>query len=86
MSKRIYTPETPVLREALALIPSIAGLPENASAPRRLQALAEFFVERVHEDQSHAAKVRAYEAMAADGERSERIRRNTRARISAGLL
>lgn len=86
MSKRIYTAETPVLREALALIPKFAGLPDDASAPRRLQAMAEFFVERVHEDESHAAKLRAYEAMAADSERSERIRRNTRARISAGLL
>jgi hypothetical protein len=86
MATRIYTQDTIVVREALALVPKLTGLPETASASQRMQAMAGLVVERAHEDETREAKLRAYEAMAADVERSERIRRNTDARIAAGLL
>lgn len=86
MANRIYTQETDVVREALALAPGLTGVSADASASQRMQALAGFVVEWAHEEATRAAKLRAYEAMAADEERSERIRRNTRARVAAGLL
>ena len=86
MARRIYTQDTEVVREALALAPRLTGVPENASASQRMQALAGLVVERAHADETHGAKLRAYDAMAQDPERSERIRRNARARIDAGLL
>lgn len=83
---RLYTPDTPVMREALALASRAASLPKTASDSRRMQALAELMVARVREEEMQAAKLAAYDAMAADSERSERIRRNARARVANGLL
>ncbi len=86
MAHRIYTQETTVLREALALVPRLTGIPEDSSASQRMQAMASLVLERAHEDETREAKLRAYAAMAADEERSARIRRNTKARIASGLL
>lgn len=86
MATRIYTQETDVIREALALAPRLTGIPESASAAQRMQALAGLVVERAHEEEARDAKLRAYEAMAADEKRLERIRRNTKARVAVGLL
>jgi hypothetical protein len=51
-----------------------------------MQAMAGYLVQRAHEHETREAKLRAYDAMAADAERSARIRRNTRSRIASGLL
>jgi hypothetical protein len=86
MARRIYTQDTEVLREALALVPRLTGVPAEASASQLMQAMAGYLVQRAHEDKTREAKLRAYDAMAADAERSARIRRNTRSRIASGLL
>jgi hypothetical protein len=85
-ARRLYTQDTPMMREALALVSRASGLPRSASDSRRIQALAEFLLARVHQEEMQAAKLAAYDAMAADRERSERIRRNARARAANGLL
>jgi hypothetical protein len=85
-SRRLYTNDTPVMREALTLVPRLAGLPDDTSAPQRMQAMAELVVRRAHEEEAEQARLEAYEAMAADTERRERIRRSVRARVKAGLL
>lgn len=84
--RRLYTNDTPVMREALALVPRLAGLPDGASAPQRMQAMAELVVQRAHEEEAERARIEAYQAMAADSERQERIRRSVKARVKAGLL
>ena len=74
------------MREALALVPRLAGLPEDASVPQKMQAMAQLVVERAHAEEAEQARLSAYEAMAADRERSERLRRSVKARVKAGLL
>ncbi len=86
MAHRIYTQDTTVVREALALVPSLTGIPEDSSDSQRMQAMAGLVIARAHDEETREAKLRAYAAMAADEERSARIRRNTKARIAHGLL
>lgn len=86
MSSRVYTEKTTAVEEALSLVSQVCDIPESASVSKRLQAVAEYFVEHTQEDLARQAKISVYEAMAADSERSARIKRNTRARVSAGLL
>lgn len=86
MSSRVYTQKTGAVEQALSLAGEVLDIPASASDSKRLQAVAEYFVEHTQEDIAREAKVSAYAAMAADNDRQARVKSNTRARVSAGLL
>jgi hypothetical protein len=86
MGQRIYTQESGVLNRAIAIATDAFGLPANASKSRQLQAVAEYVVARTEQDEALAERIAAYETLAADDERSTRIRRNSRAAVEEGLL
>lgn len=86
MTARVYTQKTETVEEALSLATQVLDIPESASISKRLQSVMQYFIDHTKEDLAREAKIAAYEAMAADDERTARIRRNTRSSVAAGLL
>ena len=84
-TRRLYANRTSVLETALSRASEL-GLPEGASEPKRLEAWVEYGLQRFEEDQRLEQRVAAYEELAGEPGRRERIRRNSVEAVRRGLL
>jgi hypothetical protein len=87
-ANRLYVTRTEKIERALELAPKVRpdDVGEKASAPKRLEALIDYAIDRWEAENARNERLLAYEELATVPGRRERLKRNTRAAAKHGLL
>ena len=86
MSQRIYTKRDSEVERALETARRAGLVSAGASGSERLRALALYADARLTEEADLQERIRAYDELAEDRERSEVIRASVLAGVEAGIL